>query len=376
MKILHVITTINRGGAENHLKDLIELQIKTGNYEVSCAYLKGDAYWKEYLESIGCDVFCLDMNKYGDVLPVAKLRKYIQEKQPDILHAHLAPAELYARLALLMCDGNIKMIISRHNHHRFYEGIAADWVERWVVTRASRFIGISESVREHFSREMPSIASKFDCVPYGINTRPFEDVPQDIIDSARAQWSVDPDTLLFGTVARLVEVKGLHTLIDGFSQALKKIDSKKVKLVIVGAGPLEADLKSQANRLGVDENIIWAGFREDIPVVMNAIDVFVLTSLSEGFGLVLLEAMSSSRPVISTNVSALPEIVVDGETGILIPPGSPASLSEAMMKYYDNRSLVNLHGKAGLLRAKSKFGLDVMFERTDSVYRCALGIMR
>lgn len=371
MKIFHVITTINRGGAENHIKELIGGQLAKLNAEVSCAYLKGDSYWLNFLTQVGCRVHPLEMRRYGQVSPAIRLRKLITEFSPDIIHTHLAPAELYTRLALLG-NRSIPLVISRHNHNRFYDGPGAEYIERWVTARAECFIGISESVRRHFSKRIPGISARFNVVPYGIDPGPIAIVPREQALKLRDEWGVGRDTVLFGTVARLVPVKALHILLEGYASLLAEHPGIDVKLVLVGAGPLEASLKQRAAGLELRDSVIWAGFRQDIPVVMNALDIFVLTSRSEGFGLVLLEAMSASKPVISTNVSALPEIVVEGETGLMVPPEDAGALAGAMRRLARDRRLRERFGKAGFERTVSNFSLDTMINKTTAIYEKAL----
>ena len=355
MRVFHIITTINRGGAENHLKDLIADQIRQGGIDVSCAYLKGDAYWAEALTGMGCQVHALEMGRYGQLAPAWRLRKLIKAFAPDVVHAHLAPAELYTRLALLG-DTSTPLVISRHNHNRFYGG----------------FIGISESVMRHFSKSIPEIADRFEVVPYGINAEPVASVSRSQALQLRNEWGIGADTVLLGTVARLVPVKALHTLLEGYARLRVQSSSLDIKLVLVGAGPLEADLKARAVSLGLGDSVVWAGFRQDIPIVMNAIDVFVLTSLSEGFGLVLLEAMSASKPVISTNVSALPETVIEGETGLMVPPENTAALASAIQVLVQDAGMRERFGKAGFERAVSNFSLDAMFKKTVKIYEQVL----
>lgn len=371
MKILHVITTINRGGAENHLKDLICGQILCGGATVACAYLKGDDYWSVALGEMGCVVRGVEMTRYGQLRPAVRLRNLITEFAPDIIHAHLAPAELYTRIAL-WGDTRTPLIISRHNHNRFYKGFGAEAVERWVTSRAHAFIGISQSVRRHFVDQIPSLSTRFDVVPYGIDPSPMESVSPEVRSELRREWGVDNDTVLFGTVARLVPIKALHVLLEGFAKLHVSQPHTSMRLVLIGAGPLEADLKQRALELGLDDSVIWAGFRQDIPVVMNALDVFVLTSLSEGFGLVLLEAMSASKPVISTNVSALPEIVLEGETGLMVPPENPDALAKSMLVLVSDALLRERLGKAGHARVVSNFSLDAMWAKTMEIYERVL----
>ena len=170
-------------------------------------------------------------------------------------------------------------------------------------------------------------------------------------------------------MARLVPQKALHILLEGFSIYLKTA-TKPTKLVVVGVGTLESDLKNRAIELGIQDKVIWAGFREDIPVVMNALDVFALTSEYEGLGLVLLEAMSASKPVVASNVSAIPEVVSDGITGILFTPKNSVALAEAF-KLLEDKEIRLRFGIAGKEKVIRNFTLGKMIDQTLIVYdRC------
>ena len=126
-------------------------------------------------------------------------------------------------------------------------------------------------------------------------------------------------------------------------------------------------MKNRTIELGIQEKVIWAGFREDIPVVMNALDLFALTSEYEGLGLVLLEAMSASKPVVASNISAIPEVVSDGITGILFTPKNSVALAEAF-KLLEDKEVRLRFGIAGREKVKTHFTLDKMIAQTLAIY--------
>jgi glycosyltransferase involved in cell wall biosynthesis len=156
-------------------------------------------------------------------------------------------------------------------------------------------------------------------------------------------------------------------LLESFAKYRDKaaMDSR---LVIVGNGPLMLDLKKQAVRLGINQFVVWTGFREDIPEVIAAFDCFILTSSYEGFGLVLLEAMASKKPIIATSVSAIPEIVVNNETGLLCERANSDQISDALLKMEDHNFRVYC-GVNGYERATNLFSPVVMVEKIDSLYK-------
>ena len=209
-------------------------------------------------------------------------------------------------------------------------------------------------------------------IHYGIDIESIKNCDLNKLHLLRKEFGVGDNELLFGTVARLIPVKGLNTLLEGFAKYLNTIDDIPTKLLLVGAGPLKRSLIDLAEKLGITGSVIFAGFREDIPIVMNAIDIFVLTSLSEGFGLVVLEAMASSKPVIATNVSAIPEIVLNRENGVLITAGDANELSVAMCDLAKREDARLKMGKKGHERAINYFSLNSVWVKTAVIYSSVL----
>jgi glycosyltransferase involved in cell wall biosynthesis len=367
MRILHVITTIDRGGAENHLADLAISQM--GRDEVAVAYLKGNGYWALRLQNAGVGVEPLGMARYGDPRPLFALRRLIRKWAPDIVHAHMPPAELYARLALTGIDARVvPLIISKHNDEPFYRGPGSSRVARWAVARSAHVIAISDAVKRFMlSHHLVDSPNRIVSIHYGIDPRPFDEVTEAEAHSIREDWGIGQDTYVVGTVARLVPQKSLETLLEGFA-AFRRNASEPARLVMVGRGPLEAPLRALAESLGIANDVVWAGFREDIPSVMKAFDLFALTSRYEGFGLVLLEAMAAQRPVIATRVSAIPEVVNDGETGKLIEPGCADELAEAI-RYFREEEVRVRFGLAGRTRVAVHFTSQRVQEQVSGLYQ-------
>jgi len=205
-------------------------------------------------------------------------------------------------------------------------------------------------------------------IHYGIDARQFDHGPSAQAASLRLHWGISPDDIAIGFVGRLVPQKDIITLIRGF--ALFAATFPRTKLVIVGSGPLEEQLREEATALGISPRVVWAGFCDNITTVMRAFDIFALTSAYEGLGLVLLEAMASGLPVVATRAGAIPEVVVDGETGVLVAPGRPNELVAAFHDLSDSSLRVQL-GAAGRARGMREFTLEKMYRETDAVYdRC------
>lgn len=280
MRILHVITTINRGGAENHVVDLAVAQADRGA-DVAIAYLKGDGYWAKRLSTAGVRVEPLGLKRYGAIAPFFALRRLFRDYAPDLIHAHLPPAELYTRAALLPSGSGQPLLITKHNDEPFYPGPGHDVVCRWVMQRACRAIAISNAVNRYSRDHIQLADNKLRTVCYGIDCGPFETVDASARQTLHAEWGIKNGEMVIGTVARLVPQKALHALLTAFGR-YKSISKRQPRLVIVGRGPLMEELKDQAERLTLSNSIVWTGFREDIPAIMHAFDVFSLTSAYEG----------------------------------------------------------------------------------------------
>lgn len=367
LNILHVITTLNRGGAENHLVDLVRGQLFLG-CNVSVAYLKGDAYWVEELKSLGIRVFCLNLKFYGDLFPIISLRKILRTQQPDIVHAHMPPAEIHVRLALIG-DSNRKLIITKHNDEPFYQGPGWRFVACWVAKRACHVIAISEAVQNYVRAVSCFNNIDISTVHYALDVEMFK---MSSTDNALYFPNHLRDCLggwVICTIARLVPQKALHVLIEGYAKYRHKATMPS-QLVIVGSGELESDLKRLAEELGVTNHIRWTGFRDDIPAILNSIDLFVLTSIYEGFGLVLLEAMAASKPILATDVSAIPEIVIHGKSGLLVQPNDVSAIANAL-SFFENSQIRKSYGEAGFEHVVSNFSLPKMIQQTMETYhRC------
>jgi glycosyltransferase involved in cell wall biosynthesis len=181
---------------------------------------------------------------------------------------------------------------------------------------------------------------------------------------ARATLGIPADKMVVGIVGRLDPVKDHATLLRSMGQA-----ADAGRLVIVGAGPAETDLRSLAAQLNLTERMHFLGARDDIAQVMGALDVFVLPSLAEGISNTILEAMACGVPVIASRVGGSSELVVEGETGFLFEAGQAGELAGRLERYLYNPELRQRHGLAGRLRAKQQFSLSAMVGKYERLYR-------
>jgi glycosyltransferase involved in cell wall biosynthesis len=201
-------------------------------------------------------------------------------------------------------------------------------------------------------------------IPSGIDFSPFDDVP--IWNYLHREFNFAPDDYLVGIVAHLADHKGHKYLIKA-TQLLRE-QTDKIRVIVVGEGPLRLDLTKKAKELNVDDIVYFLGFREDVPQILSSLDLFVLSSYLEGMGSSLLDAMACSLPIVATQVGGIPEVVINDETGILVPPRNPSSLAKAILKLYHDKDLATRLGQRGNEVVRQKFSAEAMADKIIDVY--------
>ncbi len=224
-------------------------------------------------------------------------------------------------------------------------------------------IAISEGVKSVLVRD--GIPEKLIAVvPSGIDFAPFGG-PGDR-GFLRREFGFAPDDFLVGIVAHLEDHKGHRYLLD--AAGLLRDTAPKMKFIIVGEGSLRLDLDRQAHDLRVDDMVYFLGFRDDVPRVLGSLDLFVLSSHMEGLGTSLMDAMAARLPVVATTAGGIPEVVIDRETGLLVPPRDPQALAQAILKLYLDKGLAARLAARGYEVVHERFSAEAMARRIIDVY--------
>lgn len=352
MKIFHLITTLDIGGAENHLLSLLS-RLPRPEFDVHVGYLKGPGGLAPRFLDAGIPVTDFRLKHAADALVVRRLAAAFEGA--DVVHTHLFKADVFGAAAAKMA-GVKRLVSSKHNEDQYLKDFAAGMVGRLAARAAARIVCISEAVKR-FMRERGLPDEKLVTIPYGLEER-APDLSKR--DELRRAFGAGPGDFVVGTMGRLEEQKGQKFLIDAMRQS-------PGRLVLVGKGSLEADLRQRAAPLG--DRVHFAGFRSDVHDVMGAFDLFALPSLWEGFGLVLLEAMAQARPVVAAASGAIPEIVVPGETGLIVPPGDSPALATAISAIASDPARASAMGESGRKRLLAHYGIVKMIDAYATLYR-------
>jgi glycosyltransferase involved in cell wall biosynthesis len=284
----------------------------------------------------------------------------VRAERPELLHTHLVHADVYGGIAAKMLG--LPAVSTRHNDDRYLLG-PFRYVDRAFARPARRLIAISDAVCR-FLEQAGHDPAKLVTIRYGL-----DELPSARSEPTPAAAGVPADAPLALAVGRLIEQKDHATLLHAFAHV--RSDLPHAHLTILGSGPLEAETRALATALGLADAVTLPG-RTDIRDWLERADVFVHTSRWEGFGIVLLEAMLAGLPVVATRVSAVPEVVADGETGVLVEAGDVHGLAAALGDLLTDADRARALGEAGRRRARAEFSVARMAERTHQVYDEAL----
>jgi glycosyltransferase involved in cell wall biosynthesis len=281
-----------------------------------------------------------------------------------VVHTHLIHADLYGIPAARRAHVPY-VVSSRHNDDSFRHKLPLRLLHRWLWRNTDQGIAISEAIRQFSIDVEGAHANQIQTVRYGLD--PAQVVaPPDARAQLRSDLGLAHDTLLVGSVCRLIEQKGLVYGLRGFAQIAARVPN--AHYVLAGDGDLRSVLEAEAHTLGLTDRVHFLGWRSDAYAVFAALDLFLAPSLWEGFGLVFLEAMALNIPIISTRVSAIPEVIVDGTTGWLVPPRDADAIAAALLEALTQPDTRRTRGDAGRQRLEQRFTVETMVARTLDVY--------
>jgi sugar transferase (PEP-CTERM/EpsH1 system associated) len=360
-RIVQVIPSLRMGGLENVALRLVE-HLAPVSEQVAVTPAGTGPLATRF--PAGVSVFPLGETHPPDRWNTLRMARLFRKLRPDIVHTRnwtCIDAIIGARLA-----GVPVVIQGEHGRE------AADpegrnrrrqQVRRLLSPFVTEFVTVSRDLARWLIEEVRVPARKVRTIYNGVDTERY--APGDRA-GARQALGIPPDWTVAGTVGRLDPVKDQAGLIRAFAQTANQ---GKSVLVIAGDGPSRRHLLAMVSELALGDRVRLLGERDDVPLILRALDVFVLSSIGEGISNAILEAMATGLPVIATRVGGNIELVRDGLTGRLIEPRRPEPLAEALTAYFDDPVLARAHGAAGRERAAGKFGLERMLAGYTALYR-------
>ena len=386
IKVLHIITRFDKGGsAQNTYLSLLGLKKK--NYQLSLVSglsLESEMKHEEIkakekdiqilesegIEFIQCPFLLRRINVIKDIKAFFDIWRIIKKYNPLIVHTHSSKAGLMGRLAAKLAGTPI--IVHTPHGHVFFGYFGPFKTKLFIIFEklASRITDkiVALTNREKKDHILFKIAEedKFSVIYSGIELNILKESSSEEKQNLKKELGIPENSLIVGTAGRLVPVKGPEFLVKASKYIISKYPD--TYFMFTGDGPLEQDLKRKALEMGISDNIIFLGWRDDLAKIISIYDIFVLPSLNEGMGRVLVEAMALGKSIVASNVGGIPDLVIHGKNGFLVPPKNPRQLAkyiQVLLEDKDKREKMGLAGK----EMASNFSNEIMVEKIANLYK-------
>ena len=354
---LHIDTARTWRGGQNQVLVTVMGMRSAGHRAMLVAH--GDGELRRRADE-GLDFLPLAPRTEMDLSAAWRLSRAIKQLRPDIIHAHDPHGVAMAALALSMSTQpkRAKLVAARRVDFR----LKGNALSRWKYDQVDRFICASDAIRKILLADGVA-PSRAVTVHEGIDLGHVAAAPRAALHE---EFWLPHGAPIVGNVAALVPHKGQRHFVEAAALVVREVPD--ARFVIAGEGELRPTLEHLIKHLNLEKHVILAGFRPDVLSLHKAFDVFVMSSVTEGLGTSLLDAMACGRPIVATTAGGMPEVVQDGRTGILVPPRSDRALADAIIKLLKDEALRERMGAAGMSLVNAKFSAERMVADTLSVY--------
>lgn len=383
-RIVHIITRLDRGGsAQNTLLTCLGLDKK--KYKILLIHglsLESQMTEKEkqcVAEDVqrakvdGVNVIPLPslvrrLNPFRDFWAFLSIWGILAKEKPNIVHTHSSKAGMLGRWAARLAG--VPMIVHTPHGHVFYGHFGKLTsrffllLEKITSSITDITIALTETERNDYISFSVCPPEKIVTIHSGVDTEQYDTARLDIKDKKRS-LGLDPERPVVGTVGWLLPIKGPMYLLKAMVRIWKS--RPEVELVFVGKGELEEELQAEALRCGVSEKVNFLGWRDDVSEIMQILDIFVLPSLNEGMGRVLVEAMAAGKPVVASRAGGIVDLVKDGKNGLLFAPGNVDALYNSLKSLLIDEKMRYEMGKKARAMAP-RFSVERMLEKIDALY--------
>jgi glycosyltransferase involved in cell wall biosynthesis len=357
--VLHTQKVAGISGSEAHLLQLLP-DLRERGWEVRFLMLHEDepGAWEfaRELRARGVPLDAIRLRADVDPIAFGEVAAYLARLRPHVLHTHLVHADVYGQLAGSLVRVPLRLS-TKHGFNEFREGRWFGFADRSVSSLAHVHVAISRGLAQYLAETEGFREEDFEIAHYGISSS----------HDAEPYAGSEPRLVCVG---RLIPIKGHLVLMRALARARDRTPG--ITLDVAGRGPLAPALKGYARELGLEDAIRFLGFVSPVEEALEGGAIVVVPSVGEGFGMVALEAMERARPVIASSVGGLPEIVADGETGLVVPPADVDALADAIVALATDLPRAAEMGAAGRVRALEQFTPERCVERIEELYVRAL----
>ena len=361
VRVVEVMATGTNGGAQEHVYSLVT-RMDTDRYDVRVVSLSHGSSIRR-LEKAGIAVDVID--EPDDHLAVQALAELLAPLEPEVVHNHMFRAEVVGTKAALLLgeQGCRRPAVVSTVHSSRIRCVDDRQALRQLTPLMDRLIVVSKAI-ERKIRDEGRVGAPVSLIYNGVDLQRYNH--QQPCCTLHDDYSIPEASPIVGVVARLEAEKGHRTLIDAWPLVLAA--HPEAWLLIVGEGSERNSLEGQAASLGIADHIVFTGRREDVPAVTAALDVAVLPSYREAQGLSVLEAMALSRPVVASNVGGIPEMIEDGVSGLLVPPGDCDALAAAIVRLLSDHPFADMMAKRGHDLVHERFCIEWMTSQVETIY--------
>ncbi len=369
LRILYTCFSPSWGGLEIQALDEALLIAEKGHHP-TFACLPGTPLFREATDR-KLAVIPLKVAGYFHPRAIWTLRQFLDQGNIDLVHSQLSKDIATVVPALRLCQRPIPLILSR----RMGSGISKkDLFHRFTYSRVARVLAISSVIRENVARTTPVASERIITVHHGVDLKLFS-VNNETRVRLRKEFGIAENTIVVGFVGRFSPGKGHEELLNAAASLNTRFTN--LRFVIVGKAShgeerYEHEIKALSHSLGLDKLTMFTGFRTDIPEIMSVFDLFCFPSHAEAFGAVLVEAMAMKLPVVASKSDGVLDIVVGGETGLLVPPKDSTSLAEALTRLIEDPEMRENMGRAGRARAERMFSRESLGKTLLQIYENVL----
>jgi glycosyltransferase involved in cell wall biosynthesis len=363
--ILQFCTSSSWGGLEMHIPILSGLLLKRG-YRVT-AMCREASPLEEQLDRDGIDHLSLGGGEYISPGAVLSIRKFLRDGKFGFIHSHYS-RDLWKVVPPIKWSHSHCLIHTRHINSGIQKG---DPLHRWLFNRVDGWVATSQEGRANLLETHPVNPAKVHVINFGVNISKNN---RDLLSrcQVREEFGIDNEVIVVGMLGRMTPKKGHEIFFKAITSIQKQVDSNVIYLVVGGPSVGEEEygnfLKKRVIEMGLQDRIVFTGQRNDVQRLFSAMDIYVMPSDKESFGISLLEAMCSGLPVVATSVGGPREVVEEGISGLLVPPRDPVRLAEAIVRLVRNGDLRRSLGRRARQRIEEHFSEETMVDGLLGVY--------
>jgi len=313
------------------------------------------------LESMGANITYLNRSRF-DPRAFFDLYRLFKQRQIDVAHLHGNGASTFGRLAAWMLG--IPNLVHEHGVQPKLPRYAI-WTDRLLAPLSYKIVAVGKAVRDWVINAKGIAPSRVEVIYFGAPLEDYKEASPEKMKKEKQRLKIPLDYKVVGTVSRLYEQKGVRYFIDAIPTIRERYP--KVKFVIAGDGPLQEELEQQTRQLGVEADTIFTGFYPDMPLILSLLDIKVLPSLWEGVPFTVYEAMAMGKPMVSTDVDGLKEVLKDGRNALMVPPKEPSLLAEKIVFLLENDEVARSLGKQARKDSK-KYHINLTVRSFEKLY--------